>query len=631
MCFIEDKFSMFCLSLLIISGLLSFPYLLCSQDLPEQLPEISFHLTAAPWQPLNTPAETYLDDIEGICRVARQHQNAQGAIIDPYLNREHQYSTPYYAHAIGTLLSAGRAADLKTSGIMAMEHATQGFAGGSENIPDAHGEFFVAALTGALDLYKDHVPESQWLQWKVRLQTPLSSVMRNFTGRLNNWRTYAMKGEWMRARAGHVNEDSAVAFIEKAWKKRTQRERIVPDKWHLYQDWSSDPQSHAVEAVGRGNLASLIMENYTGPSADEISSAVRFGTRTSLLLQSPTGQCPPNGRTDNHVFNDILYQLIFELMAADAWKRSEKRLAGQYKRAARLGFGSIQRWQRSDEPWTRSFYITKNYFEPGNRVGYQPASQWGNYSGTMMFHLAEAFHTAKDAAIPEKPAPNEIGGYAFTTDARFSSFVANAGGMQVFINLRGASVPKYGIYWTPLGTVRFSRVGWDDRLGPSDGIRDPEAGTAISFSRGAGETADRYKAQGGITFGPSWQEKGKWLRIADLALHYRGNVRVDFAHPLLVKFTVVYSYVTGRGGPYFHQEFIVTPDGILTKLSSPQKKPFALTVPLLENDRRELRIKISENIASTSYAETEDEQNFINLNEDVLINAVAPSIQSSYG
>ena len=31
-----------------------------------------------------------------------------------------------------------------------------------------------------------------------------------------------------------------------------------------------------------------------------------------------------------------------------------------------------------------------------------------------------------------------------------SSFVANAGGMQVFANLRGATVTKYGRSWTPL-------------------------------------------------------------------------------------------------------------------------------------------------------------------------------------
>ncbi|MBS3771980.1 MAG: hypothetical protein KGY69_17135 [Bacteroidales bacterium] len=590
-----------------------------------------FHLTATPWEPLNISPQAYLDDVEGLCQVARKYQDDRGAIIDPYLQREHQYSTPYYAFAVGTLLDAGRANDLKTSGVKAMDHATGCFAGGSDSIPDAHGEFFIPALTGALHLYKDRVSKELWEKWQGRMQNPLSEVMRNFSGRLNNWRTYAMKGEWMRAHADLVEKQSAVDFIEKAWKQWTQRERIVLDKCHLYQDWSSDPQSHAVEAVGRGNLTSLVMEGYDGPSAQEILSTVRDGSLTSLLLQSPAGQCPPNGRTDNHIFNDILYQLIFEAMANDALERGKTFLAGQYKRAAMLGFQSIQRWKRTEEPWTGSFYITKNHFEPKHRIGYQPASQWGNYSGTMMYHLAEAYLTAKDSNIREKPAPSEIGGYAITTDARFSTFVANAGGMQVFVNLRGASVPKYGIYWTPLGTVRFSKSGWDDRLGPSDGIRDPEAGEKINFSRGSGETADQYRAQSGVSFGPSWKERGAKLNIADLALHYRGSVNVNFVHPLLVKFTITYSYITGRGGPYFHHEFTVTPDGVLTRLSSPQDRPFALTVPLLQNDGRKLQTKIMEGIASTRYPHDTDEQNFISLNEQVGIDTSGSPIQSTYG
>ncbi len=596
------------LTALFITVLLNFDSL--AQDLPTHLPEIRFHLTAQPWNPLDISPEKYLDVAEGICRVARQHQHEQGAIIDPYLQREHQYSTPYYAFAVGTLIDAGRAKDLLPSGILAMEHATQSFAGGSQSIPDAHGEFFIAPLAHALELYHTHVDKETFERWENRMKTPLSVVMANFTGRLNNWRTYAMKGEWVRARAGLVSPDPTIAFIEKGWHDWTQKERIYLDKWNLYQDWSSDPQSHAVEAVGRGNLAALV-GSYDGPSAREINQSVRRGTQTSLLLQSPAGQCPPNGRTDDHVFNDILYQLIFEAMAADAWKNGEERLAGQYRRAAMLSFQSILRWQREDTPWEGSLYITKNYFDPENRIGYQPASQWGNYSGAMMFHLAEAYLTAQ-TEIKEQPAPTEIGGYAFSTDDRFSTFVANAGGMQVFVNLRGASVPKYGFSWTPLGVVRFSKTGWDDRLGPSDGKHEVPSGE-------------------GISFGPAWQQDGQWIQLADLPKDYRVTPTVHFVHPLLVKFTLTYHYATGRGGPYFKQDFTVTPEGILTELYALQDKPFALNVPLLVNDGRALATEIANGIASTGYAGQEDRQFFISLNEDAQLIEEQDSLQSTYG
>ena len=601
-----------------------------AQDQPASLPEIKYHLTALPWSLLNIPAGSYLDAVEGIARVAHQFQDKTGAIIDPYLKREHQYSTPYYAFAVGALIHAHRASDMLPSGILAMNKALTNFSQGSTHIPEQHGEFYIAALAEAMELYKGHVNAAEYAQWETMISTPLDKIWRGPEGRLNNWRTYAMKGEWVRAKNGFIDKEETIRFIENNWKNATQYERIATDKWNLYQDWSSDPQSLAVEAVGRGNLAALSLEGYDGPSAKEIYDIICRGGRTSMLLLSPDGQCPPNGRTDDHVFNDILYQLIFEALAEDAANNHDLYLAGQYRRSAELAFRSIQRWRRQDGQWAGSFYITKNHFDPKERVGYQPASQWGNYSGTMMFHLAEAYLTRK-SDIKEVPAPTEIGGYAIQTDDRFSTYTANAGGMQVFINLRGASVPKYDKYWTPLGTVRFSKVNWDGRLSPSDGERYNRTDNPSSFSGGSDETADLVYPQSGLTFGPTWIENGQWTRIADVATNYRGSVVTEFVHPLLVKFRVTYSYVTGRGGPYFQQEFIVTPDGVMTYLSCLQNIPFGLTAPLLENDGNALETSIANGIASTKYPDGPDTQNFIGLNNNGTVAVDGAAIRSTYG
>ncbi len=112
-------------------------------DLPATLPELPYHLTARPWQRLELPREAYLDAIEGIARFAAKQQDRRGAIVDPYLLREHQYSTPYFAAAVGVLLHAGHAGDLREHGVRAMEHAISCLAGGWQHIPDAHGEYAV--------------------------------------------------------------------------------------------------------------------------------------------------------------------------------------------------------------------------------------------------------------------------------------------------------------------------------------------------------------------------------------------------------------------------------------------------------------------------------------------------------
>ena len=113
-----------------------------------------YHLTARPWKPLAIPKDAYLDAIEGVCRYSILHQDAEGAIIDPFLKREHQYATPYFAHAAATLIHAGRARDLLPYGVKAMDHATKCFDGGNSAIPDQHGKFFIAPLAGALALYQ---------------------------------------------------------------------------------------------------------------------------------------------------------------------------------------------------------------------------------------------------------------------------------------------------------------------------------------------------------------------------------------------------------------------------------------------------------------------------------------------
>jgi len=571
-----------------------------------------YHLTARPWNPLSVPREKYLDAIEGICRFTAKQQDERGAVIDPFLKREHQYSTPYYAYAVGLLIHQGRAKDLLASGALAMEHSTACFAEGSAGIPDQHGEFFIPALTGALKLYAGHVPPEQMARWRKRMQTSLEKIINvSRSTRLNNWRTYAMKGEWLRAQAGLVSREDALSFIRDSWLNATQRDRIAGDRWHLYQDHSSDPEPHGVEAVGRGNLLALAAAGYDGEFRDELWRLVTDGTALTLLLQDPSGQCPPNGRTDDHIFNDVLYQLCFEVMAERAMKGGDLRLAGQYRHAAELSFNSIARWRRTDGDWAGSYFITKNHFDPADRVGYQRASNYGNYNGAVMIHLAEAYE-ARASEITEQATPVEIGGYALATDPRFASAVANAGGMQMFADLRGDTELVFDHYWSALGVVRFGRVGWETRLGPSDGIRDA-------------------KSKRGISFAPTWKEGGQWVRMADVPERYQGEFSVEFTHPMLVRCAIKYHPREGRQGPTFRHEFTLTPDGVLAILRAEGSTEFGVTWPLLENDGAPLDVNVSADIASVAYPKGIDEQHFLALQAKAALTREEEPLQSTYG
>lgn len=591
-----------------IAGLLAAAGILAAAE-PRNSAVIStgYHLTARAWKPLEVPREKYLEVIEGLCRFSVQYQSADGAIIDPFLKREHQYATPYFAYAVGTLIKAGHARDLLPNGLKAMEHATACFAGGQSAIPDQHGNFFIAALTGALDLYAGEVPQALWNTWRERMKKPLRDVV---APNYNNWETYVMKGEWMRVVAGLADREGAISTIEESWQSR-QRARIAPAPWFLYHDRSSDPDTLSVEAVGRGNLLALARFGYDGPSAEQIRKLAEAGTRFTLLLQDPSGQVPANGRTDDHTWVDIGYALAFEVMAEGARAQNDSWLAGQYRHASELAFNGIARWRREDERWSGSYYITKNRFDPALRVGYQDASQYSNYSGSLMFHLAELYHT-RQSTIAERPAPAEIGGYAVATDEQFSSVFANAGGMQVQANLRGQVGKSSGNWWTPLGIVRFARVGWDTRLGPSDGA---------------------LTDNGGVTFAPTFLEGGHWLRLADLSARYEGTWSVQFVHPLLVRCSITYHPKPGQTGPVFRNELTLTPDGVLSivRKSSPGELQWGVTWPLLENDGSPLVRSDTSRSTTTGYPRSKDQENFLALDAGAAMVTEWDVLRSTYG
>lgn len=563
------------------------------------------------WQPSGVTQDDVLDAVERLCRFAVQHQDASAAFIDPILGREFQYATPYLAYAIGTLIDTGRATDLLDSGRRAMDHSTGQFAAGKTAIPDNHGEFFIAPLADALALYEGHVDDDTFAEWRRRLSTPIDEIIEGMNERTNNWRTYAMKGEWARYRAGLVSREDAVAFIEDGWLNRSQRERVLATKHHLYQDWNGDPQSHAVEAVGRVNLMALLAAGYDGPSAREMKELLDEANRTALLLQDPAGQCPPNGRTDNHVFNDILYALGFALSANDVRERDGE-FAGQYRRAAVLGFQSIDRWWRTDPPWENSLSITKNFFDPAGRVGYQPASQYSNYTGASMYHLAELAHLF-ETEIEERTAPCESGGFTVVNDYAFGSAALNAGGTHVFLNLRGDYVPKYGVYWTPLGIVRLSRPGWDSRLGPSDGVYDAES-------------------ERGITLAPTWPVNGRWIRLSERARDYRGVFTETSTTPDEVKARVHYAPVTGVGGSAFNLDLTVSPDGVVFEVTSPHIQEFGLTLPVLVGNGRDKTTVTLENRELRVRFKNDDHHELVyQLREGGEIQKDGDPLRSAYG
>lgn len=577
-------------------------------DAAAATPNIRYHLTARPWVPLNLPRGAYLDRIEGVVRYIGELQDADGAIIEPgYI--EYQQATPYFANALGTLLAAGRANDLLDRGVAAMDHVSSQMAIGNSALPQQHGNFFVAPMADALSLYKDSVSAQQLVEWEDRMKLPIDQLV--LLGPTHNWRTYAMKGEWYRAKKGLVSTTDATSFIEDSWLS-TQRNRLVTSPARLYRDTNdgTTPEAFAYDVASRSELWGLIAEGYDGPSAPEIERFIKRAATSALILQDASGQAPFGGRSAGMTWNDVYMGLNFELMAEQAKSEGQSRLAGQYRHAAMMALKSTDRW-RSSEGF---YFVAKNRFEPWMRVGYPVYAALTNYNGFVMYHMAEAYQ-ARKSDIKEQPTPVEIGGYADIPDATFGVAVANAGGMQVQVAFRGTAEldPNQGQYWTKLGLTRFSRVGWDSRLGPSDGVREPSTGAGVSFA-------------------PTFLDGPDWIRMAEAPTRYHATFSAQFKHPLLVRCRIDYEPRPGNTGPTFRDDLVITPDGVFsTVTSSAGAGDFGINWPLFVADgQTTLNSVVGAHIASTAYPGAGDQQNFIALDDSAQITAL-PTVRGTYG
>jgi hypothetical protein len=344
----------------------------------------------------------------------------------------------------------------------------------------------------------------------------------------------------------------------------------------------ADPETFTYNGATTANLLDMLENGYNGASANEMRKIIAHNLRSSLLLMSGSGEAPAGGRTGEHGWDDTIYANAFELMAQVEEREGDLRLAGEFQHAVQLLLKSHERFQQE----SGLFSITKNLFPPGLKNHYATWSGLANYEGFTLACCSETL-LAHKTEIAEQPTPSEIGGYAVKLDPSFANVFLDAGGMQAQICTRGET-DNYGlVQWHTLGITRFSRVGWDGRLGPGAG------GVNNDFSDG-------------VSFSPVFLEDGKWTRVCLEPKRFEGSFKAEFVHPLLVRGTYTIAPVSGQTGPTFAMHLTLTPDGALVDTARTSgTEPFGVLWPLFEFDGRNVLSKnITTSIASTSYPRT---------------------------
>ena len=425
----------------------------------------------------------YLDTIDGIARFFAGHQDARGAIVDPYERAERQYSTPAFALAGAALCAAGRPSVPVAAVVRAMAFACASLADGKA--ADGHADFYTVLLMHADRLLAPLVPESTSTAWRRDLARIVPGTIyrrQPADSTTNNWNLVAAAGEWMRTAAGLGD---ARSWVEAS----LDRQLALFTPWGMYRD-PNDPMAY--DHFARLWALDLLDEGYLGRHAAALQELVERGCWMSLFMQSGWGELPCGGRSAHHQWNEAQQAVTFESWASRFARRGDLAAAGACKAAAHGVQMCMRRWRRpSGELW-----IVKNRMDPAARHGYESYSFHSQYNLLAAAMLAIAW-TRADDGIAFAPAPARVGGFAFAIQPAFHKVFANAGGTYVEIDTAA------DLHYNPTGILRMHHPAVPPET-LSDGV-----GAAATYHLPALPARS-------LALGPLWRDRaGAWHALAD--------------------------------------------------------------------------------------------------------------------
>jgi len=473
------------------------------------LPPFPLHEQVSRLQPLIAESQTsthfsrteYLAVINGIVSYFRHFQALDGRIVDPFVHREVQYSTPCYSWAATVLVVSGQRSDLLESAAAALECALRQLA--EANPADRHGDFFTFPAMLAYEHLRELVPSERRKRWEQLLSAidpykAYRDVLRDSKGSVHNWNVVAIAGEFLRHQAGFTD----LSFVER------HLEAQLPNftAEGLYRD-PNVPMAY--DHFPRHFLAAMVERGYDGKHREILNELLERAAWTSLLIQSPCGELPTGGRSAQHQWNEAMQCVTYEIWARRKRREGNEPAARAFRRAAFLALQSIKRWIRpSGELW-----IVKNRFDPALRHGFEGYSFHSQYNLLAASMLATAWLFA-DETIPAGVCPAEISGFVVHLPD-FHKVIANAGGLYVEIDT--AADPNYN----STGLLRVHKFGVEPLVGPTDGAAIKDEPLAV---------------------GIAWREDDRWQPLAGLGQKQvvRASVTVREENPKRVSFTVRY-------------------------------------------------------------------------------------------
>jgi hypothetical protein len=371
------------------------------------------------------PEAPYLDLAERIVRTALVWQDREsGRIIDPCVHRETPTATARYIGALGALMLQGRCHDLADSCTRALEAVLSDLESRATN----HGEFLVKeSLFAFMALESRDAPERRRREQVFSACDPERAYARSRTNmpdaeQRHNFVTFALAGEAMKK---HLHLADNKTFFRSYLEEQLERF----DALGMYRDPGA-PMVYDITARMNLELAAFYAD-WPLPCLERLREKLRSGAMCALLYQSPSGEMPFGGRSNQQNFVEASFALICEAEARRFKAEGDMLMAGVLRRAAARAVRSVTPYL-TGEP----IRFNKNRFPPETQHGRQLSyGFYGAYTLLIASQLAASGLLADETIPLAQTTPAETGTFLWTTTDAFHKVFASVQGSYLEIEL----------------------------------------------------------------------------------------------------------------------------------------------------------------------------------------------------
>ena len=361
--------------------------------------------------------EKYIDLMEKSLS-AYSDEHIQRYLDDVRAEGLSEHGFPRLTANIGILIAHGRRRDLLPIFLEMMDFCCR-------SIPNhlAANDFSVREIVSALCEVEaaGAVPAERIQRWREDLATidPAKTYNRFVTTvdiYYRNWVLFTALSEFFRMKAGIGGSEE---FLELQLRQQMQ----WFDENGMYGDDRHTPNHQPIQydLVPRGLLCVLLNEGYRGESYEIIDKTLKKAGLLTLEMQSPIGEMPFGGRSNQFLLNEGWLICILEYEAKRYAKEGDAALAEKFKAASARALSLTEKWLNY-----HPISHIKNRFPIETKYGCEGYGYFDKYMITVASLLYSAY-TICDDSIPFSPTVDDGRSAVKTTDAFHKLFLKCGG------------------------------------------------------------------------------------------------------------------------------------------------------------------------------------------------------------